>query len=284
MFDKFYTKKEVAKGCIQDLFAMFPETRDKRKLECSAGGGSFSLQLENIDSFDILPEHSSIQQADFLTLELDYKEYVTIGNPPFGKRSRLAIDFFNKATENSLLIAFIVPLTFSKYSVQKKLKDDWKLVFERVLDKFSFEKKGKSVDVNTCFQIWVKKDSFYDKKEHKDLRKKSRPKVEIDNLVIFQHNATKDSRKYLDMDWDIAFYRQGYKDYSKVFYKEKDYAFLKDRIENSSDQFFFVKCLDKGLISVIEKLDIDKLASRGVTVKGFGKSDFVEFLKGELYE
>ena len=63
------------------------------------------------------PEDERIIEQDFLEYTNSSTNLITIGNPPFGSRSKLAIDFFNKAATMSNVIAFIVPVSFMKWSV-----------------------------------------------------------------------------------------------------------------------------------------------------------------------
>jgi len=55
----------------------------------------------SITGYDIEPHlNNEIIKADFLKLKPVYdSKNIIIGNPPFGKRSKLAIDFINKSFE-----------------------------------------------------------------------------------------------------------------------------------------------------------------------------------------
>ena len=79
-----------------------------------------------------------------------------IGNPPFGRVSSLAIKFFNHAAKWSNVIAFIIPRTFRKISVQNKLDEMYHLVYDEEIPNnpccFS-----PPMMVKCCFQIWEKK-------------------------------------------------------------------------------------------------------------------------------
>jgi predicted RNA methylase len=151
--DKFYTKKETALYCIHKIENI--ESYDKI-IEPSAGNGSFSLQLTNCEAYDIEPGDSSIAKIDFFTIRENIsKRILVIGNPPFGKKAKLAIDFFNHASFFATTIAFIVPLQFRKWSVQKNLDFRFKLVLDIDIPKNSFYIDSKEVDVNCCFQIWT---------------------------------------------------------------------------------------------------------------------------------
>lgn len=80
---------------------------------------------------------------------------MTIGNPPFGKNASLAISFVNRACEFSDVVAFILPRTFEKTSVQRKLDRHFFLAAQMALDGHSFTFKGESYDVPCVFQIWT---------------------------------------------------------------------------------------------------------------------------------
>ena len=112
--DKFYTKEQVAKKCFNFLHSQLDIPETVIYLEPSAGAGAFIDLLPNYIALDILPEDERIQEQDFLKFETEKSNFITIGNPPFGNRSKLAIDFFNKAATFSDVIAFIVPVSFMK--------------------------------------------------------------------------------------------------------------------------------------------------------------------------
>lgn len=163
LLDQFYTKKIVA----LDLFAKFNAIVLSNKLnsndwlEPSAGAGAFfELMPVNKLGLDLDVKVEKVIKADFLTYELSKKDYVVLGNPPFGKNSSLAIKFFNKAAEHAVLIGFIVPKTFKKDSVKNKLNRNFHLIYEEDLKKNSFEFEGKEYDVPCVFQVWIKKENL----------------------------------------------------------------------------------------------------------------------------
>ena len=128
-------------------------------LEPSAGNGSFLLNLpiKKIIGIDILPEHESIIEKDFFTYmpPEDCKNVLVIGNPPFGKVSSLAISFFNHASKWANVIAFIVPRTFRRTSVQNRLNLNFNLIYDEELPTKPCCFKPKMA-VKCCFQIWKK--------------------------------------------------------------------------------------------------------------------------------
>jgi len=159
--DKFYTNPEYALKCIKHTEELYSLDTFDYVIEPSAGNGSFYniINHENKIGLDIKPEHSDIIEKDFFEFEPDrkYKNVLTIGNPPFGRVSSLAIKFFNKAAKFSNVIAFIIPRTFRKDSIKNKLDTQFHLIFdeETPTSPCVFTPK---MSVKCCFQIWVKKE------------------------------------------------------------------------------------------------------------------------------
>jgi predicted RNA methylase len=160
--DKYYTKR----GVINSILNYIDFDRYDLIVEPSAGDNRFIDTIKNlypnkkIIGIDIQPENSNIIKCDYLKFE-SYPEYcnlLVIGNPPFGRQSNLAVKFFNKAAEKAACIAFILPRSFKKESVQRKLNVNFHLDFEIDLPKNSFEYESKSYDIPCVFQRWIKKD------------------------------------------------------------------------------------------------------------------------------
>ncbi|KAB7884297.1 SAM-dependent methyltransferase [Poseidonibacter ostreae] len=159
--DQFYTNNKIAESCMDELNKNY-KLDNYFLLEPSAGTGSFSdLFHKNSLAIDIDPKKPYMKKIDFLGLSINafnHKNVFTIGNPPFGKNSSLAIKFFNKSAEFSDYIAFVVPKTFKKASLTNKLSLDFHLDMEKdiPLDSFIFE--GKKYSVPCVFQVWKKMD------------------------------------------------------------------------------------------------------------------------------
>ena len=159
--DKFYTLPECSKKCIDKVFELYDIAGWDLIIEPSAGNGSFLNQIpsNNKIGIDILPEHQDIIKQDFF----DYippsnnKNILVIGNPPFGRISSLAIKFFNHSAKWANVIAFIIPRTFRKISIQNRLNNKFHLVYDEELpnNPCCFIP---IMSVKCCFQIWEKKD------------------------------------------------------------------------------------------------------------------------------
>lgn len=161
--DQFYTKKEISK-MLMDKINKYFNLNNYFLLEPSAGKGSFSdLFHSNSQSFDIDPKNENIIKKDFLEIKIDEienknKQIFTIGNPPFGKNSSLALKFINKSAEFSQYIGFILPKTFKKKSFVDRINNKLHLLMEFELPEKSFIFKGNEYNVPCVFQIWEKKD------------------------------------------------------------------------------------------------------------------------------
>lgn len=273
--DKFYTQREVVRNCFDFLKDNIEINENEIFLEPSAGAGAFLEFLPHYVALDIAPEGEFIEKQDFLKYESNRNDFITIGNPPFGKRSSLAIDFFNKAATMSNVIAFILPVSFMKWNVQKNLSNNFSLLNLMYLAPESFTDNGKPYSVRTVFQIWVKKGSKYDKGI--DLRLKKQPPISHPDFKIWQYNATPEAVKYVEEDWEIATYRQGHYDFNKLFTRE-DYGTIKEQMTGErKKQFFFIKPLTEEARQIILNMDFNALAERNTATPGFGKGDFVSY-------
>jgi hypothetical protein len=275
--DKFYTKNDIAEYCCNLLFSYYPEVEDKTFLEPSAGAGAFLPYLKNYIALDISPDGDNIIKQDFLTYESEEKGLIAIGNPPFGNRSAGATLFFNKAAKFCDIIAFIVPVSFQKWSVQKNLNFDFALTHFFYLPEESFiDSNGNPFKVRTVFQIWVNKNSVYYQGK-KDLRLQRTPPTSHPDFNIWQYNATPQSLGVVEEDWEIATYRQGYYDYNKLFCRDDYDEIKKNMIGPPKKQYFFIQPLTDEARIIIDSMDFNNLAARNTTTPGFGKGDFVSY-------
>ena len=122
-----------------------------------------------IIQMDILSMGKTIDVMGFKT----DKKIISIGNPPFGKASSLAVKFFNICAKFCDTVAFIIPRTFKRISVQNQLDLSFHLVYSEDLPYSTkdcvFEPM---MNAKCCFQIWRKQDVKRNKvklpKSHKD--------------------------------------------------------------------------------------------------------------------
>lgn len=157
LLDQFYTSPVLAHDLVMRLRAhLGPRAEGARWMEPSAGAGAFldSLPLDTV-ALDIDPADPRVAQADFLKRAFPPDPtWIVVGNPPFGKNSTLAVQFFNHAARFAHVIAFIVPRTFQKASVQRRLAREFHLEVELDVPQDAFIFEGQPVHVPCVFQIW----------------------------------------------------------------------------------------------------------------------------------
>ena len=155
--EQYFTDPELAERCVAfagsllsfDEFALF--------VEPSAGEGAFLrlLPRERRIGIDLEPRDADIARADFLQWEAPTRNgpILTIGNPPFGQRAALAMEFMARACTFSAAVAFILPRSFNKYTFQDRVDPRFHLLGSFDCDGFS-DASGVKQSVKTCFQVW----------------------------------------------------------------------------------------------------------------------------------
>ena len=156
--DQFYTNPEIAKNLYSIIGNYIPIDEYDWFLEPSAGRGSFLNQMpgDKRIGLDLDPQHPEVIFQDFLEYEHKHEgRTLVVGNPPFGMKSKLAVEFFNRCATFADTICFIVPMTWEKYRVQKKLDLRYKLIYSEQIPEKSFIRSDKPHNVNCLFQIWT---------------------------------------------------------------------------------------------------------------------------------
>ena len=162
--DQFFTDPETACYCyaktLEILNSKGIDASDYHFIEPSAGNGSFFnvLPQDRRTGVDIEPRAEHIIKADYLTWKPTTTKNIVIGNPPFGLRGHLALKFINHSLDFADFVCFIVPQLFDsegKGSCKSRVKG-YSLIHTEVVDSTFYYPDGKSVKVNTVFQIWSK--------------------------------------------------------------------------------------------------------------------------------
>ena len=167
ILDKFYTKQEVAKRCLEETKKL-PYIYDC-VIEPAAGDGAFYKNIEHDTKIgiDIDPQHAEVIKADWFNYNISevYERVLVIGNPPFGQYQKLSSQFISHALsfQNVQTIAFILPDVYRKHTRQKILPYHWRIVSITELGRDCFTLEGKAYHVPASFFI-------FDKSEGKDLR------------------------------------------------------------------------------------------------------------------
>jgi hypothetical protein len=222
--DKYYTSPELAEYVVSKTKEIIGEENITEYLEPSAGGGVF---LDYLDkpylAYDIEPEDDRIIKQDYLKLELNYKKgRCIIGNPPFGNRSNLVRQFYNKSIENSDYISFILPIKFHNNS-------DTLYKFDLLHSEDLGLKKYSGVNLHCCFNIFkrptgnkLNKKPNYKLKSVDIISSDPRQKIQYDDIIEYDLRMVgwgakagkiipNDEKRYAD-EYKIIISNKKYKD------------------------------------------------------------------------
>jgi hypothetical protein len=161
--DQYYTKPMVAEQCIAKLIENCPNPDMYQWIEPSAGSGVFLRavpQTFRSMGIDIDPKSPDILRGDFLTwCPATECKRIFFGNPPFGRQGSLAKSFIKHSAQFADIIAFILPRSFVKPSMNRVFPLKFHCVYSGELEKNSFVVNGLEYDVPCVFQIWAKKET-----------------------------------------------------------------------------------------------------------------------------
>lgn len=166
--DQYNTLPKVSKYCWESFQVILKKDgatlNNYKIIEPSAGTGVF---------YDLLPKTRRIGidvdkfreeyfQQDFLTWEpnfTDDRPCIAIGNPPFGYRGWLALEFLKKAAEFCDYVGFILPMSFQsdgKGSPKNRIKGMTLIHSEHLSGEIFVRPNGAKIKINTLWQIWKK--------------------------------------------------------------------------------------------------------------------------------
>jgi hypothetical protein len=180
--DQFFTPSVIVERCW-NKFKELVDSDEYIFIEPSAGDGSFLDVLpQDTLAFDIEPRDSRITKQDYLywkPVDLT-KKYIVFGNPPFGLRGHLALEFINHSYEFADYVCFILPQLFEsdgKGSPRKRVKGYNLLYSEKVTGQF-YTPENTNIEINGVFQIWSK----YKTNEEYSIRSFPTDKIKIYSL------------------------------------------------------------------------------------------------------
>lgn len=168
--DQYYTKPHIAEYCFNRFGKVAKQLGANLNrytfIEPSAGCGWFYRLLPqdrrvgiDIDPKAIDNDGAALLTHDYLTWQPAEQrgKYVVIGNPPFGLRGHLALQFINHSYPFADMVAFILPPLFNSdgKGVPAKRVRGYRLAHTENLPDNSFQyPDGKEVDVSSLFQVW----------------------------------------------------------------------------------------------------------------------------------
>lgn len=251
--DQFYTNPTYAQSFLDKIKQNLDTESVDILLEPSAGSGSFYnlLSEEKRIGLDIDPKQKNIVEQNFFDWYPDItSKVITIGNPPFGKNSSLAVKFFNHAAKFSDAIAFILPKTFNKASIINRLDKNFHLIYNEDVPKNSFIFNNQPYDVPCCAQIWIKKSV-------------DRPKIKI--LKI---DSMKNWFEIVDpIEADFSIQRVGSK--AGIIRTENFKHY-------SKQSHYFIKQHDQRTLAIFQSIDFEKTKNNTAGNPSISPSELVE--------
>ena len=248
--EQYYTRPHITEMCVE-LASKYID--DHIVVEPSAGTGEFLKPLMErkitYQAYDIEPKHPDVIEQDYLKFTPKPGKYFVIGNPPFGRNHSLSSKFFNKSAEYAEYIAFIIPKSWRKWSIQNRLDLNFSIIEDIELPSdifYNHEGEGFGDNFNAVFQIW---------KRTEKPRKKVR--IEDKSLVV----------KCDPQEVDVAITYAGYSA-GKV---EVDFP----RVKNTTK--IYLKA-NKKVVKALQELDYSKLTENSAYTPSFG----LEEIKAEL--
>ena len=205
--DKYYTKINIVKQCIEEIKKHIEILKDDLIIEPSAGNGSFIEDIKKITDnykfYDLEPENKEVIKQDFLNFDFtdvkkNYKNIHIIGNPPFGRQASLAIKFIKKCCLFSNSISFILPKSFKKESMKKHFSQNFHLIYETDLSENSFLVNNIDCDVPCVFQIWKYKNEIrnniikIEPLNFKFVNKQDNPDISFRRVGVYAGNIMKE--------------------------------------------------------------------------------------------
>jgi hypothetical protein len=170
--DQFYTNPKIGKRFVSEIDKLYGFDKFDYIIEPSMGEGFIYKYLPKNKriGLDIEKNHPDCLEGDFLEWKPEksnisyepllgkHPDIMFVGNPPFGRSSKLAVEFFEHAAKYSSVICFIIPRTWMRFAVQNRLPSDFGLYWQAVLPDAAFIFNGDPYEVRCVAQCWSRFD------------------------------------------------------------------------------------------------------------------------------
>lgn len=215
MLDQYFTNKELAVNLFaktKNIISQYEQNIDNYFwLEPSVGEGCFFDLLPKTQRIgvDIAPLREDIIKSDYLQYQLSSEKLIVIGNPPFGHRGVMALNFINHS-QKAEYICFILPMFFEskgKGSIKYRVRG-FNLIHSERLPKNSFyiPTTEKTVDVKCVFQIWSKNHKLETEEFSWYNNRKQEPFVDIVKIFTVSLAKKRECGKKWIFDQKADFY------------------------------------------------------------------------------
>ncbi len=170
--DQFYTNPLVAERFVKKVDELYDLSSYDHVIEPSMGEGFIyeRLPTANRIGLDIEKNHPDCLEGDFLQWRPEKSDIqheplfgtlpklAFVGNPPFGRSSGLALEFFDHCAQYGDMVSFIIPRSWMRYDIHRKLPSDFGLYWQAILPDASFILNGEPYEVRCVAQCWSRSD------------------------------------------------------------------------------------------------------------------------------
>jgi len=170
--DQYYTHPKIGKRFVEKVNELYDFSKYDHIIEPSMGEGFIYdfLPADKRIGLDLEKNHPECLEGDFLEWNpeksgITYEpllgerpEIMFVGNPPFGRSSGLALEFFEHCALYADVVSFIIPRTWMKYVIHKRMPSDFGLYWQAVLPDAAFIFNGKPYEVRCVAQCWSRFD------------------------------------------------------------------------------------------------------------------------------
>lgn len=291
LLDQYFTKRDVSMRLYLKTLEVIQRYENNLAeytwLEPSVGEGCFFdiLPADRRIGIDLEPQNDEVIRHDYLTYNLPADKIIVIGNPPFGHRGVLALEFINHSS-NAEYVAFVLPMFFKsvgKGSIRYRVKG-FNLIYEENLPHNSFYlANGKDADVKCCFQIWSKNHALENQEYSWYSNNKSEPFGDYVKVVTVSLAKKRECGKEWIFDKKADWYL------SSTFYKNNSVVKSFDEVNYKSGIAIIYTTQDREIINrlndIFTNADWTKYASLATNgCYHIGKSHIFQLLKDKLTE
>jgi hypothetical protein len=295
--DKYYTNRKIALWLKRAVFDLLGDRRPAHIVEPSAGGGAFLEPGDGIVPFDLMPtlfddaasgfefgpeapakiEREGIGHWRNGALQVNgvhpaiveimrwagITDLMAIGNPPFGSGGRLALQFVNSYLEIGGLVAFILPICFRRWSVQRQVDPSARLVLDLQLPADVFQTlDGRPYNLACCFQVWSTRP---EEAALPDLRLRTKPTNRSPDFDAW--TATGQNDPAFQRDYDFGVLCQGSGRYSE--------RLLPGYVPTNLRRHMLFKAKGPDALERLQRIDFERLSQSWAPVAGFGIADVI---------
>ena len=153
--EQYYTTEKDAKRLYAEVSSRYGHIDFDNYIEPSCGSGVW-LELFPASKrigLDLEPHHPEAIKQDFFEFTFPKGRNIAIGNPPFGRRGKFAMQFLNKCADKCEVVAMILPSIFSKFTFINRVDPAMHLVYETSVSEFVTPDR-EDYPVDCVFQIW----------------------------------------------------------------------------------------------------------------------------------